>query len=150
MSLEVDGVWKAGVWASTVWADDVWREGEPPPAPPVVNTEVKGGGKRRRSYVEIEGKLVEVSGYEEAERLLAELKQEEKAQEKARKQLRISLGRVRDSGPSVGIYAEQKKIEAIERQMDVRADRIAKLYILIQNNLETEITEDDEEVLLLS
>lgn len=113
-------------------------------------TPAVGGGKsrRRRSFVELDGQLVEVSGYEEAERLLTELKKEEKAQEKARKKLRISLGKVQDS--PVGLYAEQKKIEALERQMDDRADRIAQLYILIQNCLEEEDEADEEEVLLMS
>ena len=113
-------------------------------------TAVVGGGKsrRRRSFIELEGQLVEVSGYEEAERLLTELKQEEKAQEKDRKKLRISAKKYEVDIRTPGRKPE--KPEVIEQRMDDRADRIAQLYILIQRNLEDEISNDDEEVLLLS
>lgn len=103
--------------------------------------------RKRRSYVRLDGDLIEVSGHEEAERLLRELKQEEKAQEKDRKKLLLVVKKyqVDISGPG----RKPEAPEVIEQRMDARADRIAELYALILKNLE-EQDEDDEEVWLLS
>ena len=115
----------------------------------VVATAVVGGGRsrHRRSFVEIEGKLVEVSGIDEAERLLSELKQEEKLQEKDQKKLRISVKKYEVDIRSPGRPPERP--EVIEQRMDNRAERIAQLYALILQNLE-EHNDDEEEVLLLT
>ena len=114
----------------------------------VVATAVVGGGRSRRSFVEIEGRLVEVSGIDEAERLLSELKQEEKLQEKDQKKLRISVKKYEVDIRSPGRPLERP--EVIEQRMDNRAERIAQLYALILQNLEEHNDDDEEEVLLLT
>lgn len=123
-------------------------DGDSPQPPVVVQVSRAGVGRRRlRSYVELEGQLVEVSDYEEAERLLNELKTEEKAQEKDRKRLTILL----KAKPTVGIYRAREQIQTLEVKMDDRASRIEALATVIQQKLDesNDINEDDEEVMLL-
>jgi hypothetical protein len=107
-----------------------------------------GRSKRRRSFVDIEGQLVEVSGYDEAEALLASLKKEEKAQEVDRKKLRLSVKKYEVDIRTRGRPMERP--DAIEKRMDDRAEKIAILYAAILENLENSIEEDEEEVLLMS
>lgn len=116
---------------------------------PVVSAP-RRAGRRRRAFVELDGQRIEVDGYEEAERLLADLRREEKAQEKDRKKVVVLLGKARKPQESIGIYKAQEKVEFIERRMDDRAEKIASLYAMILKNMEDEISNDDEEVLLLS
>lgn len=108
----------------------------------------KGGGASGslRAYVDIDGQLVRVSGYEEAVRLLTELKDEEKAQEEDCKKCRVL---VKKYEVDLRTKPKQKKVhlESMERQMNERADRIAVLYAKILANLE--VSNDDEEVLRL-
>lgn len=111
----------------------------------------RGAGRRRSYYVEIDGQRISVEGYDEAERLLNQLKKEEKKQETQRKTLTILLGKATDSlGIDGALYRKtQAKVEVLEQKMDQRQERIESLHALIMKNLE-EISEDDEEVLLLS
>jgi hypothetical protein len=117
----------------------------PAPAAP---TSTVGGGRRRRSFVEIDGDLIEVSGYEEAEELLRQVKQEEKAQEADRKKLRVAVKKYEVDIRTRGRKPERP--EVIEKRMDDRAEKIARLYALILENYENDLEDDEEEVLLMS
>lgn len=142
--------WADGVWADGSHSPEAWGEGGGQPQQDQAPARVISGVRRRR-FVELEGQLVEVSGYEEAERLLNELKTEEKAQEKDRKRLTILL-RKAEAKPTVGIYRAHEQIQALEVKMDDRASRIEALATVIQQKLDeiNDINEDDEEVMLLS
>lgn len=107
-----------------------------------------GGGKSRRSFVEIDGELIEVSGYREAEKLLTQLRREEKAQDQDRKKQRIILGKIEERRLGGVLYGRLPQQQAkIENRMDERAERIQKLYTLILKNLEE--FNEEEEILLL-
>jgi hypothetical protein len=112
---------------------------------PVVVVTPRVIGRGRRSFVEIDGQTLEVSGFAEAESLLNRIKKAEKAQEQDRKRVTILLGKAK--GPqNVGLYKAQE-VEVIEKRIDDRAEKIAQLYAMILQNLDFD--DDDEEVLLL-
>lgn len=106
-------------------------------------------GRRRRTFAQLEDRIVEVSGYKEAERLLSQIKTEEKFQEKERKKLKILLGRIEDRKPGILYEKTQAQIQNLEKRIDKRDERIEKLSEMILKRIE-ELNEDDEEVLLLS
>ena len=117
--------------------------------PQVVASQKRAGVRRtRRAFVDLDGQRIEVSGYEEAEKLFAELKRKEKYQEVDRKKLTIAVKKYEVDLRTRGRKPE--KPEVIEQRMDDRAEKIAQLYAAILRNLEEEISNDDEEVLLLS
>jgi hypothetical protein len=113
---------------------------------PVVVVTPRVIGRGRRSFVEIDGQTLEVSGFEEAERLLNRIKKAEKAQEQDRKRVTILLGEAK--GPqNVGLYRAQEQVEVIEKRIDDRAEKIAQLYAMILQNLDHD--DDDEEMFFL-
>jgi hypothetical protein len=113
-------------------------------APPVVVTPRVVIGRGRRSFVEIDGETIEVSGFAEAERLLNRIKKAEKAQEQDRKRVTILLGKAK---PNVGLYRAQEQVEVIEKRIDDRAEKIAQLYAMVVQNLDHD--DDDEEMFFL-
>jgi hypothetical protein len=115
-------------------------------ATPVATPSIRVIGRGRRSFVEIDGQTLEVSGFAEAERLLNRLKKAEKAQEQDRKRVTILLGK--SKGPqNVGLYSAQEQVEVIEKRIDDRAEKIAQLYAMILQNLDHD--DDDEEMFFL-
>jgi hypothetical protein len=113
---------------------------------PVVTPSIRVIGRGRRSFVEIDGQTLEVSGFAEAERLLNRIKKAEKAQEQDRKRVTILLGKAK--GPqNVGLYKAQEQVEVIEKRIDDRAEKIAQLYAMIVQNLDHD--DDDEEMFFL-
>jgi hypothetical protein len=125
----------------TAFAPEVTASG----APPVVVTPRVVIGRGRRSFVEIDGQTLEVSGFAEAERLLNRIKKAEQAQEQDRKRVTILLGKAK--GPqNVGLYKAQE-VEVIEKRIDDRAEKIAQLYAMILQNLDHD--DDDEEMFFL-
>lgn len=138
----------ADAWGGSfggAWGSAFGVTGAEPEPEPVAQASVPAGV--RRSYVEIDGQRLEVSGYAEAERLFRSLKKVEKAQEQDRRKLKIHLKTV-DSAPINGALYKKavERIQVIETRMDSRLEEIANLYAAIQTALDEE---DDEEILLL-
>ncbi len=94
-----------------------------------------------KSYVEIDGELIRVSGYDEAKRLLSEVHKEEKAQEKDRKKLKLAVKKI-----TVDTRAMPKSVEVIEKRMDDRQERITALYAKIMESL---LEQDEDETLTI-
>ena len=120
-------------------------EGETP-APPIAAVVSSPSGVKR-AFVEIKGRLREVEGYAEAERLLRSLKKEEKALEQDRRKLKIHLKTV-ESAPVTGVLYRkaQERVQVIEARMDERLEKISELHEAIQKALDEQ---EDEEILLL-
>jgi hypothetical protein len=137
-----DGAWAEGSLVAEPWAD----AGEPAPTPEVVPT-AQPGGVKRRSFLEVNGRVREVSGYAEAETLLRSLKKEEKAQEQDRRKLKIHIKSVESAPINGRLYAKaQERVKVIEARMDDRLEKIAALLEAIDRAIEQQ---DEEEMLLL-
>lgn len=135
--------WANGAWADGSWVEAAWGTPEPEP--------VRRAGVRRRRYVDLKDRLVEVDSYEEAEKLLEALKMEEKAAQQDRKELKVLVKRVERTDPIVkgSLYEKlEARVERVESRLDNRLARIQELTQLIAIGLMND--EDDEEMLLLS
>ena len=105
--------------------------------PPVVVEESRGRSGRRYRIIE------------DPDRIEEELKQEQVAVKKDKKQLKILVKKL-DADPPVGIYNQLiEKVAVVENRIDERLQRIEALHAMIAQAFE-EQNEDDEEVLLLS
>lgn len=114
------------------------------PAPVVAAQTPQLIGRGRRKFVEIDGRVIPVDGYEEALRLILLHRKERAAEEKQIKWLFKKY--------QVATPAKQepiaKKIEVLEMKVDLRSQIIADIYQKIDKNMKF-IDEEESLIILL-